>query len=305
MDENTQNAWLERIYKDEETAFFSVCVDQLDVDSPLIGRLAETFYQDGATAFFSILAECMSEETLELWLDRALEDGKHSFQSVIFDALKIYDKTGKWEKMENDLEQELEKQQLEQYQAVGVTINGKKYYYQGQLVNIFLDSRPDSSFYTLNMNPAGTANIRILRGEDGQITGAAYMTEEEVTELLGGMEEPDNEITIPVEIDSIKSGESIWLGTYSLAEDDRVSYHVSAESGQTLVVGFVKAGQEQKQSFTHYNAYVNTVQDGILEIHSDNFVWSVKSGEYRLFVRAEGGALTGVGGEVTIIKSVP
>ncbi len=305
MDENTQNAWLERIYKDEETAFFSVCVDQLDADSPLIGRLAETFYQDGATAFFSILADCMSEETLELWLDRALEDRKHSFQSVIFDALRIYDKTGKWEKMENDLEQELEKQQLEQYQAVGVTINGKKYYYQGQLVNIFLDSRPDSSFYTLNMNPAGTANIRILRGEDGQITGAAYMTEEEVTELLGGMEEPDNEITIPVEIDSIKSGESIWLGTYSLAEDDRVSYHVSAESGQTLVVGFVKAGQEQKQSFTHYNAYVNTVQDGILEIHSDDFVWSVKSGEYRLFVRAEGGALTGVGGEVTIIKSVP
>lgn len=34
------------------------------------------------------------------------------------------------------------------------------------------------------MNPAGTVNVKIIRGENGQITGAAYMTEEEVKELF-------------------------------------------------------------------------------------------------------------------------
>ncbi|MDE7208150.1 MAG: M56 family metallopeptidase [Lachnospiraceae bacterium] len=304
MDENVQSAWLERIYDDNEIAFFSVSINHLDEDSPVIGNLAEKLYQDGAVSFFSVLADCMGQETLELWLDRALEDGNPPFQSVMYNKLGQYDE---WD----ELEQELEKKQLEQYQAVGVTKNGKNYYYQGQRVNIFLDIRPNKSFYTLDMNPTGTVNIRILRGEDGQITGVAYMTEEEVTELLGDMDDPDDDqsqkqkTTIPVEIDSIEAGESVWLGTYTLDEDDRVSYHISAETGQKLVVGFIKPGQEQKRSITYYNTYVNTVQDGVLEIHSDDFVWSVKSGEYRLFVRAEGGALTGVTGEVTIIKSAP
>lgn len=86
-------------------------------------------------------------------------------------------------------EEELEKKQMEEYEAVGVTKEGKNYYYQGQLVNIFLDMRPNYSFYTLNINPAGTVNIKILRGEDGQITGTAPLTEEEFQELFGDMGE--------------------------------------------------------------------------------------------------------------------
>lgn len=301
MDENVQSAWLERIYEDENIAFFSACVNQLDGDSSLIDSIAETLYEDGAISFFSVLADCMSEEALNLWLDRALEDEDFAFQSVVFQKLEMYDES-------DELEKELEKEQLAQYQAVGVTKNGKNYYYKGQLVNIFLDTRPNKSFYTLNMNPAGIVNIRILRGEDGQITGVAYMTETEVAELLGDMgdaEEEDDrtqgqDITIPVEIDSVKSGEYIYLGTYSLNEDDRVSYHISAETGQQLIVGFIKPGQEQKRSNTYYNTVGTTIQNGVLEIDSDDIVWSVKSGEYRLFVHAEGGALTGVTGEVTI-----
>lgn len=301
MDENEQSAWLERIYEDENIAFFSVCVNQLDGDSSLIDSIAETLYEDGAISFFSVLADCMSEEALNLWLDRALEDEDFAFQSVVFQKLELYDES-------DELEKELEKEQLAQYQAVGVTKNGKNYYYKGQLVNIFLDTRPNKSFYTLNLNPAGIVNIRILRGEDGQITGVAYMTETEVAELLGDMVDAEEEddrtqgqnITIPVEIDSVKSGEYIYLGTYSLNEDDRVSYHISAETGQQLIVGFIKPGQEQKRSNTYYNTVGTTVQNGVLEIDSDDIVWSVKSGEYRLFVHAEGGALTGVTGEVTI-----
>lgn len=86
-------------------------------------------------------------------------------------------------------EEELEKKQMEEYEAVGVTKEGKNYYYQGQLVNIFLDMRPNYSFYTLNINPAGTVNIKILRGEDGQITETAPLTEEEFQELFGDMGE--------------------------------------------------------------------------------------------------------------------
>lgn len=54
---------------------------------------------------------------------------------------------------------------------------------------------PNRSFYTLNMNPAGTVNVKIIRAQDGQITGVAYMTETEVEELLGelcGDEDEEN-----------------------------------------------------------------------------------------------------------------
>lgn len=74
---------------------------------------------------------------------------------------------------------------LAEYAAYGVTKVGKDYYYQEQMVNIFLDQRPDSAFYTFSVNPSGAVNIRILRGTDGEITGVAYMTEAETEELLG------------------------------------------------------------------------------------------------------------------------
>ena len=48
-----------------------------------------------------------------------------------------------------------------------------------------MDKQPNKSFYRLDMNPLGTVNIKLLRGEDGQIQGVDYMTEAEVTELFG------------------------------------------------------------------------------------------------------------------------
>lgn len=71
-------------------------------------------------------------------------------------------------------------------------MDGKNYYYQGQLVNIFLDIRVNQSFWTLNMNPAGTVNIKISRDADNKITGVAYMTEAEVNELFGEIEAANN-----------------------------------------------------------------------------------------------------------------
>lgn len=186
LDEKEQEAWLDRIYADDATQFFSVSVKALDADSPLIQSFAEKCYADGSVAFFSILAEVMEEESLEAWLDQALADQKLNFQSMLYNKL---DMDEEWDEVEKALEEE----QRAQYQAVGVTRNGKNYYYQGQLVNIFLDiHRPNRSFYTLSMNPAGTVNVKIIRAQDGQITGAAYLTEAEIEELFGDMEEDVN-----------------------------------------------------------------------------------------------------------------
>ena len=131
----------------------------------------------------------MDEDVLEEWLDKALEDGNIQFQSVLFNAL---DREDEFEEKQEKQEKEWAEAQRAEYQAAGVTMDGKNCYYQGQLVNIFLDVRStNQSFYTLNMNPKGTVNIRIIRGEDEKITGVAYLTEAEITELFGNWDEPD------------------------------------------------------------------------------------------------------------------
>lgn len=72
-----------------------------------------------------------------------------------------------------------------EYGAVGITVDGKNRYYRGQLVNVFLDARANKSFYTLDMNPAGAVNIKVVRNADNEITGVAYMTEAEMKDLFG------------------------------------------------------------------------------------------------------------------------
>ncbi len=185
LDGKEQLAWLEKLYADGDFAFFSVAVRTLSEDNPLLASFAEKAYSDDEIAFFSNLADCMDEAKLELWLDRALEDERWNFQSILFDRLDMEDEKDVWGN-------EWAEQQMAEYQAIGVTKDGKNYYYQKQLVNVFLDIRPDQSFYTLDTNPAGTVNIKIIRGEDGQVTDATYMAEEEVAELLGDMGEPDD-----------------------------------------------------------------------------------------------------------------
>ena len=140
-------------------------------------------------AFFSTLTDCMGEAELELWLDRALEDGNWAFQSILFDKLNRGEEFGG---LKEKQEKERAEAQAAEYQAVGITMDGKDYYYAGQLVNIFLDIRPNKSFYTLNMNPKGTVNIKIVRDANNKITAVAYMSDAEVTELLGDMGDNDD-----------------------------------------------------------------------------------------------------------------
>ena len=181
LDKNAQKKWLEKFYADGDCAFFSVAVRWLDTNSALFTDFAEKAYADDEMAVFSILTDCMDEAELELWLDRALEDGNWAFQSILFDKLNRSEEFDEQEK-------EWAEAQAAEYRAVGVTVDGKDYYYQSQLVNIFLDIRANQSFRTLNMNPKGTVNIKIIRDAENKIIGVSYMTEAEVVELLGDME---------------------------------------------------------------------------------------------------------------------
>lgn len=178
LDESSRKSWLERIYADEETAFFSVSLEQIETGSPLIGYFAQKAYEDGRIAFFAVLTDHMDKNALEDWLDQAETEGKYNFESVLLTALDR-----DWEKAA--LQEELDRQREEEYRSVGITTNGKLRYYQGQLVNVFLDmQQPDKAFYLLDMNPDGTVNVKIVRDEDGKIQGAAYMTDAEVEALF-------------------------------------------------------------------------------------------------------------------------
>lgn len=202
MDEGAQEIWLDKFYAGGDIAFFSAGVLALDADSPLIQSFAEKFYADDDIAFFSALADHqMGDEELEGWLERALADDKWDFQSMLYD--RLHQDEGK-----DELEKALAEEQLAQYRAVGVTQSGKNYYYEGQLVNIFLDIHtPDRSFYTLSINPAGTVNIKIVRAADGEITGAAYMTEAEAEELVVDMYGDGEEDEETEDSDTVSEGE--------------------------------------------------------------------------------------------------
>lgn len=210
------------------------------------------------------------------------------------------DKDDEWDwDWDDDAWDEMEKDQTTAYQAHGVTIDGKNYYYKGKLVNIFLDLRPNKSFYTLDRNPAGTVNIKILRNEDGEITGVAYLTEKEIAELF----EDRDEHVVKVDVDEVGNGEYVWLGTFQLDEGDTVYYDVSAEKGDRLTVGFAKPGARKPQ--TTYMSITNRRTDGELEVEADAMVWEdlLEPGEYSLFVHTKGGTLKNVTGYVTIVKT--
>lgn len=181
LDENAQQKWLEKLYADGDFAFFSVAVRGLDEKSPLRAGFAEKAYKDEDMAIFSTLTDCMDKAELELWLNRALQDGSWAFQSILYDKLN---RNGEFDEREAKQEKEWAEAQLAAYRAVGVTMDGKDYYYAGQLVNIFLDMRADRSFCTLNMNPKGTVNIKIVRDADNKITGVAYLTDAEAADFL-------------------------------------------------------------------------------------------------------------------------
>lgn len=186
LDEKTQARFLEKCYLDEDIPSFFVGVGQLKAGSPLADYFAKKAYDDDKIAFFSVLTGGMDTKTKEEWAARAAGEGRVGFRSMLLGEMG---KTEELDKMEENLEKKL----LEEYKKFGITREGAAYYYQGSMVGILLDSRPNSSFVRLEMNPEGTANIRITRDDKEQIVDVCYMTEDEIKELFGDMNVPDDE----------------------------------------------------------------------------------------------------------------
>ena len=305
LDEKTQKEWLEKLYADGDFTFFSVAARRLDTNSALFAGFAEKAYVDGKTAFFSILADCMDEAELGLWLDRALEDGNWAFQSMLFDRL---DRRDEFDERKEKQEKEWAEAQMAEYEAAGVTmVDEKTYYYQGQLVDIFLDIRKEGSFYTLNMNPKGTVNIKIVRDAENKIIGVAYMTEAEAAELFGDicMDDPDDTTDvelIPVDFRTVAAGETIFLGEYTLSDGDEILYDISAKTGNRIKVFFAK-GEQKDVSYWSVN---NLRQPGEpLECIADFTVGppAAEPGTYQLYLQAPDGALENVQGSISLLKA--
>ena len=303
LDESTQKKWLEKCYAEGDFAFFSVAARRLDTNSALFTGFAEKAYADEKTAFFSILTDCMNETQLDLWLDRALEDGNWAFQSMLFDKMG---KRDEFDELKENQEKEWAEVQIAEYEAAGVTmVDEKTYYYQGQLVNIFLDIRKDGSFYTLNMNPKGTVNIKITRDANDDITGVAYMTEAEVAEQFGDMDDPDDKTgveLISVDFKTVAAGETIFLGDYTLSDGDEILYDISSKTGNRMNVFFAKAGQKD----VSYWSVNNLRQPGEALECIGNFTVgppASKPGTYQLYLQAPDGTLGNVKGSVSIVSA--
>lgn len=306
LDESAQKTWLERLYADDNFAFFSAAMRGLDIDSSLLADFAEKAYDDGEIAFFSTLSDCMEEAELELWLDRALEDRKWNFQSMLFNKL---DRDDEFDELEAKQEKEWAEAQRSEYQAAGVTMDGKDYYYQGKLVNIFLDIRKEGSLYVLDINPKGTVNIKIIRDADDKIAGAAYMTDAEAASLLDDMDDDDDwqeasggrvwhPQVLPVNLESIADNEIVWLGEYALSEGDRIWYDVSAETGNGLQIGFAKPDDEHTTYYSVKN--LRQKDDALRCTVSFTFGPPAEPGTYQLFLWATDGALGNVKGSISI-----
>ncbi len=172
-----------KAYADNEVGIFSICLNSLN-DKNEAGKLIDTYaeksYNDGKLGFFSILSGEMDDKLLKNWYDRAEKDGRTSFKSLC----------GYDDDWNDDFEFGPDSETLKEYEKYGVTFKDGHYLYNGAPVRYFLDiqkQRSDSSFMaaTVETNPKGKADIKIVRDKNGDVTGAEKLTEKEIKEYFG------------------------------------------------------------------------------------------------------------------------
>lgn len=313
LTEDQQRPLLTELCEDGSSAFLSTAINKLEEDSPLIVQYAEKTYDEGDIAAFSILAGRMSREALEDWTDRAETDGRTAFRSV------LYSMTDQVRELE-DMKAALDRAQAEEYAAHGLVKRSGAYYYKDQPVRIFMDQRQDDqSFRTLDVNPRGAVDVEVVRDRDDQILSVGLMSQEAAAELLEDWDDDDDwgdwedwdepeplsadeENALPVEIDSVKGGEIVWLGEYQLSCGDRVSYDLSAAAGRGLEVGFAKPG-DTSLNIRYFS--VSNRRQGSEDLRcASSFTMEesspVEPGRYALYVRATDGPLTDVTGKVAV-----
>ena len=118
-----------------------------------------------------------------------------------------------------------------------------------------------------------------------------------LSELNVAMDEADVEI-IPVDIKTVASGDSIFLGEYTLSVGDRIMYDISAESGNGMTVFFAKNGEK---NIFYWAAHIQRQPDESLHCTADFTVEPpAKPGTYKLYLQATEGGLGNVRGSVSI-----
>ncbi len=205
--------------------------------------------------------------------------------------------------------EEKDQERLDEYKSYGVTKEGKSYYYQGQLVRVFLDMEGNRAFYTLENNPLGVVDVKITRGTEGKIQTIGYMEKEEAEALFReDFSQPDElaekagqdwETTIlPVEVQRVEGGTWLWLGTYALQPGDQVSYNLQAKKGERMAAGFAQPGTEAPN--TTFHTVDNRRQGEELAFATGLMAWKAPAGEYRLFIHAPEEGLEGIQGQIVI-----
>lgn len=177
LDAEAQRAWLDIIYEDRETAFFSFMLSVLPGDSALVDECAQRAYADQNVTFFSIAVIYMGDELLSSWQARAQ---KEDMDTVFF--WMLYN-----DKQEEETIEQAEKRAEDAYGEWGITQDSDKavFYYQGALVRVFYDYyEPDNITRTLRLNPNGTVDVKVTRNIRNKILSVEYMTQEEVASMF-------------------------------------------------------------------------------------------------------------------------
>ncbi len=212
LDESDQRRWLDKLYTDGASSFFSAAVFRLDSGSPLIAEYVGRTYADDAISYFAILTGSLDSGSplIAEYAGRAYTDGAIDFFSVLVremnaDLYKSWQDRAEEEDMDigfryilmdsEDLEQwkwNAEQEDARQYREWGIIRDGRDFYYQNQLVRVFFDEYDGEQIIrTLQWNPSGTVDVKVTRSIRNEIIRVEYMTEEEVTALFGGEELPD------------------------------------------------------------------------------------------------------------------
>ena len=187
--------YLGRAYADDDIALFSICFNSVKDSSAveagaLVNTYAEKAYADGRVAFFAVLVDEMDGDALKAWYDRASKDRKMSFKAICgcddddFDYWDFDD----WDFWSDWDENFSDSTTVKEYSKYGVTYKDGHYYYNNEPVRYFLDvQRSDSSaiIATVETNPKGKADIKIVRDKNGNITGVEKLTAKEIEKYFG------------------------------------------------------------------------------------------------------------------------
>lgn len=200
--------YLAKAYADDNTAFFSICFTFIeDSDSKKAGALVDTYaekaYTDGEIAFFAVIADRMDGDTAEEWLSRAKKDKKIAFELIFDDKWDDFDDdwddwddwddfNDDWDDFDDDWDDYENYINSSDYAKYGITYKGGHYYCNGEPVRYFLDiqrSGSPSVVATVETNPKGKADIKVVRDRNGNITGVKKLTEKEIKKYFGDTED--------------------------------------------------------------------------------------------------------------------